>query len=456
MLVIISDLHLTDGTTGQSIAPDAFRKFREYVRDLAYAGSWRSDGGYRPVEAVDVVLLGDIVDLIRSTRWNEEQPGEPGFARPWDDPASPALAGKVATIADAILEKNAATCAILRSLSQDEPLTLPPASARGRPAPASVQRQPVTTRIHYLLGNHDWFLHLPGPEFEAIRRKITAAMGLANPPGPYPHDPLTSPALTEIYGQHRLFARHGDIYDPFNYDKERGRLAASLGDAIVIDLYNRFPHEVRRRLAGDLSPAFLDGLDELGNVRPTLLVPVWINGLIARSNLSRAVGNEVKRVWNEIADMTLAQPFIREHDTRSPFDTVDLLQMTLQFAKLLSFHSAAEVVSWIQKRLWGGDISFAKFALQEEAFKTRSADYFVYGHTHHQEIVPLDITVQEDRVIEQVYFNSGTWHPLHEATIHNLRRQTFVQYKVMTYLAFFKDDERKGRRYETWTGALDD
>ena len=69
MLIIISDLHLNDGTSGTSITSDAFHIFGERLRDLAFQASWRSEGaGYKPIESVDLVLLGDVFDPIRSVR----------------------------------------------------------------------------------------------------------------------------------------------------------------------------------------------------------------------------------------------------------------------------------------------------------------------------------------------------------------------------------------------------
>jgi hypothetical protein len=44
MLVIISDLHLTDDTSGKTIRENAFGVFRERLRDMAFDASWRSDG----------------------------------------------------------------------------------------------------------------------------------------------------------------------------------------------------------------------------------------------------------------------------------------------------------------------------------------------------------------------------------------------------------------------------
>jgi len=58
MLVIISGLHPTDGTSGETIRSGAFNGFRERFRDLAYDASWRGDDEYRPLEDIDLLLLG--------------------------------------------------------------------------------------------------------------------------------------------------------------------------------------------------------------------------------------------------------------------------------------------------------------------------------------------------------------------------------------------------------------
>ena len=70
MLIILSDLHLNDGTTGEPLSPEAFALFADRLRELAMTASWRSDGAYRPIERIDLVLLGDVFDLLHSTRWH--------------------------------------------------------------------------------------------------------------------------------------------------------------------------------------------------------------------------------------------------------------------------------------------------------------------------------------------------------------------------------------------------
>ena len=74
MLVIISDLHLGDGTTADSIPASAFRLFAKRLRQDAHfaAMNYRINepfGNYQPFEELDVLLMGDILDPLHSTRW---------------------------------------------------------------------------------------------------------------------------------------------------------------------------------------------------------------------------------------------------------------------------------------------------------------------------------------------------------------------------------------------------
>ena len=52
-----------------------------------------------------------------------------------------------------------------------------------RPA-SDADDQPVLVRTHYMVGNHDWFYHLPGEAYDALRQKLVDQMGLANRGGP--------------------------------------------------------------------------------------------------------------------------------------------------------------------------------------------------------------------------------------------------------------------------------
>ena len=128
---------------------------------------------------MDILLLGDILDVIRSTKWGWQKTA----ARPWDYGQSTSktkgVTEKVAEITDAILKRNADSLAVLKSLSKGKQVTLPPAK-NGEPDPSvgwavkADDREPVAVRLHYMVGNHDWFYHLPGQGFDQMRLKISS------------------------------------------------------------------------------------------------------------------------------------------------------------------------------------------------------------------------------------------------------------------------------------------
>jgi len=223
---------------------------------------------------------------------------------------------------------------------------------------------------------------------------------------------------------------------------------------IVLELLNRFGANVTRQLGDDLPSSALAGLREIDNIRPLLLIPVWIEGLLERCCPQPAIRNEVKKIWDELADEFLEHPFVQHRDTWCPVDIVDGLQKALKFSRRLSVGWASWIAQWIAELRGASSNSFYQHALTEQDFRNRRAKHIVYGHTHHAEMVPLDASYADGYVLYQTYFNSGTWRRVHTQTQFAPREHEFIAVDTMTYLAFFKDDERRGRPYETWTGTL--
>ena len=454
MLVIISDLHLKDGTSGTTITADAFRIFAEWLCDTAFRASWRADGKYRPVEQIDLVLLGDVFDQIRSARWLQEDDGEPVDVRPWSDPQSEAFIRKIRSINTATLEHNAQAFKILKRIGQGQLVTLPPASRAGVPDDRTSTRLSVNVRIFYMVGNHDWFFYLPGGAYDSMRQEVIDHLGLVNSTRPFPHDPFENPELAETLDRHKVFARHGDIFDAMNYDSERGRNAATLGDALAVELLDRFPFDVRQRLGDELPQAFSEGLKELANVRPALVTPMWIGDLIDKYAKTPQQVKAIQNVWIDLVERFLDLDFVRSHDRRFALDIVDAMEGILRLSRGFHFDAINRVMGWAKDKFWRGKISYAQYALEEAAFLNRTSNYIVYGHTHCYEVVPLEVRRQGDKFIEQVYVNSGTWHSFHDLVLGNPAKPKFIGHHVMSYLAFFKDDERSGRSFESWSGSL--
>lgn len=445
MLVIISDLHLTDDTTGKTINAGAFRDFRARLQELALDAAKRKSGRFQPPEAIELVLLGDIFDPLHSARWHM---GEEDV-RPWEHKSKPLrFQQKLAEITEAIISRNEEALAILQDLSGAHPLRL---REPGRAGAAEIS---VPVNMTYMVGNHDWYYHLPGEGFEKIRERMRAVMGLANEPGPFPHEAEESARLFNLLRSHRTYARHGDKFDSFNYEEAQGRDAATLGDAIVVELVNRFPQEVRAQVA-DLPPAFVAGLDELSNVRPSLMIPVWVDALLRNAALTTRQENQVKEIWNALAEEFIALPFVQARDQPLSLDEVDGLELTLHLSTGFSFRGLARLATFVQERIWKGNLSYARHAVKEPAYEDPAFDHIVYGHTHHHELIPLRVRRHGGQPVTQFYLNSGTWHAIQQRTFsEGMVAPNFAFYHVMTYLAFFHEDERSGRPFETWSGTL--
>ena len=454
MLVIISDLHLTDGLSGETIRKNAFLTLRQRIKNLAYEASWRAGGTwtYRPIEEMHILLLGDILDVIRSPRWLAEG----STVRPWSDPQSPEFIAKVKEINDGILENNQDSLAILKEFqSGEKQLTV---SKRGRHK--EEDPQPVKVHVHYMIGNHDWFYHLPGTAYDAIRKSVADAIGLANDPGePFPHDVYTettnsAQAIRKVLEDHNVCARHGDVFDPFNYEKENGRDASSLGDAIVVELLGRFPDEVERELGSELPEETLKNFRELDNVKPYAVIPGWINGLLDRTVTDPKIQKRVKEVWDGVADKFLEVDFVRAHDKPWRLDIVDALQVGLKLAGGFSLEKIGKLALKYYTKSGDEEGSYYKSALEEIPYKKGTAEFVVYGHTHDYEVVPLNVRRTDAGVLRQLYINSGTWRRVHKLVKQNPKSLQFYDWDVMTYLSFFKGDERRGRRFESWSGSL--
>jgi len=351
MLVIISDLHLGDGTTANSISTSAFHLFANRLREMAYFASFRKGGGYSPIENIDVVLLGDILDPIHSTLWLDTNPGAANFVRPWTESASPFFAAKLQETTQAIIEENKESLEVLRRCASGESIQLPPASSRGKPDMDSKESIAPQVRLHYTIGNHDWYYHLKGREFDRIRQTIITTLGLSNKHDLFPFDIEESPGLLETLKSYKVYARHGDCFDKFNFNRDRGRDHATLGDIFAMEVLNRFPVEVDRHFGNELPEPIIDSLRRITNVRPALATSLWISGQIKRHAGNDALEAALKEVWDRICDEFLQNPYVREQDKAFQFDMVDAMELVIKISQRTSFQTLNDIVIWVRDNM---------------------------------------------------------------------------------------------------------
>ena len=121
---------------------------------MAFNASNPDGENYQPLESFDLLLLGDIFDMVRSVKWTEQEKGQPGYARPWSEPNSPAFLAKIDEITQAILAKNSTAFAIIKGIAEGTQITLPPPTTAGKVDQRyvqnrhSVKRLPVKVNIY--------------------------------------------------------------------------------------------------------------------------------------------------------------------------------------------------------------------------------------------------------------------------------------------------------------------
>lgn len=431
MLVFISDTHLTDGTSGTTIVPRAFEKLCRSLNDVIY------DPAKSKIRKVEMVLLGDIFDVIRSSLWlNSDNSGEPEGpnppVRPWSeanatDSKNRNLQNYTESIVEAIIKNpdNIEAIGYLKAFKKEwEP-------------------KGVDVNFSYVPGNHDWLIN----RYASTRQKIADFVGMSDASF-YAQNRFPEYLFLEDYS---VMARHGDYYDKFNHDGDRD--ASSLGDAIVIDLLNRFAVEVQQdKVIGKITEV-VDRLKELDNVRPLLAMPAWIQGVC---NEYPGVEEGLHRIWNGLVDKFFDIPFVKGHGHFWP-NSLTFLEMAMRLGSSFSFSKLKEILgSHVASYFYSKADDYRRYAFNEAALKSNNAKYVVYGHTHRAEQAPLDVVqIPKRDALEKIYFNTGTWRKVFEQTCFDEDKCEFIGWYVATFVLFYLESEReKERCYETWSGSL--
>lgn len=479
VLVFLSDLHLTDGSTCATISKHAFAHFVADLEWMIRQACHRKGGKFKPLERVDLILLGDIFDLLRTSAWKSAPFFGDHRLRPWTPEMSPPerkgeahkkLAAFITGRTRAIIRHNnglvdrvaptdtASGLECLRRLAEGGVHVTDPNDER-------TTRVPV--RLWYMAGNHDWFYAVARSEYNEARRLLIDALTLENAADtPFPHTIDALPHdLRDQLRAHRVFAQHGDVYDPSNFQAEGEdaaphlrRARSSLGDAIVIELIDLLEQDLLDRLSDDpivKDRAFRQALKEIDNVRPLLAIPQWLSAVIQRFGAKYPAGHErrdalVLEVVKGRLEQMLRDPFVRKLDRPLELDPVDVLKA----GEVAARFSTLDWLAWMTERFEQGRSeiserqSYREHALAQLNASSERFDYVVMGHTHFPDVAPLDLEDDQGRI----YINTGTWRPIHSRC--EGKEREFVSAHVMSYAAIYKDDERKGRRYETWTGTL--
>ncbi len=457
MLAIISDLHFCDGTaTEKNVDPKAFTMALGDIYDDASGLAQKLGSKVH----VDLVLLGDVFDLLRTEAWFAVPPAE----RPWGSAAalggalaSAATIGHARAILDVILRENAGALSILKG----EALRVPDG---------------VEVRRILLTGNHDCLaLH----DDEGLHATMRLAVGAADERALGEQGILPHRLQLPDYG---LLARHGHEWDAWNFESYRQGGAPSaqyddadylptpIGDPITTELAARLPFEMKQRLAHipDLSEDdrlhIYRRLQRVEDVRPLFAFIPWVYQEAARlqavhggatgTAVQAALEDSLRTVVGDFKNLEFFNAWYDKHNRWYSLGGPKQLKAALAVLSDVTIDTVEHVALAFESLFTGDGKEPCTTGAAAEALDGLGPDgmrYVVYGHTH--DAVQLALRA------DGTYLNSGTFR---QRVFRSEDKKSFVASDYITYLSFFtrreadtwRDprDRLVGPAYSAWTG----
>lgn len=431
MIAILSDLHITDGSTARNVDPGAFELLKEEI--LVNARK-------KKATEVHVVLLGDIFDLVRTDYWSATVPYD---RRPWNGTIDPAT-GMNSDSADVERQYNAVLSRILDVQDGSASALIEMLDSLALDAETSG----LPLKLTYVVGNHDKPLNNFLSLQDALRDRFTHLK---------PDFALS--VVTPDYG---LLARHGHEWDGECHAKEfwekvlhggetierfdpRLSRVMALGEVITAELMSGFLYNCRIQfrnagLTSDQDRALLGGLMEVNNLRPMTDIFLWLRWF-TRANEER-YARPIVRALVDALDALLDSSFARTWDRISGFDLTDKLSLARLGLKLSGLDLAEKAMEFAA--LFGSHTDELKEGAREEFFhphRDRRIRYIVYGHTHEarQDFFSGD----RDPLM---YVNTGTYLPFIQLAEE---QRGFATAYRMTMAFFYNVNEDTGGRADT-------
>jgi UDP-2,3-diacylglucosamine pyrophosphatase LpxH len=458
MLVVISDLHLVDGTGGGHNLPvEAFKEvFLCDIRSLAQDNN---------ADEIKIVLLGDTIDLLRTAKWFQADPKDRPWGRngledlncdqrvsqPSDNNRPPSKTENLCMeILQAIINKNHAIFDFFKDIKY-----------------CFYPLQEHQVEIIYVPGNHDRLLNC----YPSLGKKVAEELGLTIDGSALESDYKSygdwcflDYLRSEEYG---VFAHHGHKFDNWNYAGSCD--GVPIGDVITTEIVARIPCVFRRemdkriqamtfkdaceesRIKEKLDEEIAVLTEEIDNIRPLTSIVLYL----ARKSHKFGKLDEHRKDYLSAFRRTLWEVswnFVKIRFTwKWLFKPRSLWMVICGIRQVL-----AELVDGWRKRIPDPSRDrYTKDAQSDysaESQKCRTP-FILYGHTHSPVQVPLshDATDCDPDVI---YINSGTWRP---RIIQTADRKEYVTLKTMTYVVFYGPGEDPGKRhgsrsFDVWTG----
>jgi UDP-2,3-diacylglucosamine pyrophosphatase LpxH len=432
MLVLLSDLHISDSTASTNVHPTAFTDV--LLPEII------SNAKNKDAMEIRVVLLGDIFDLVRSIRWLEVKPIE----RPWngilDEETAMNINPKVEEHYTNILKdilKNESSQVLFDVLGKIKD-----------------SHKNVYTKITYVIGNHDRVFH----NFPTLQKMFIDKIKNVD------QVEFLNLLLAEEYN---IIARHGHEWDDLCYGQmiyntfhpnskidrfdDRCAKVQTIGEVLTTELLSGVIYRIKQK-----DEQFAKQLLDINNIRPMLDIFSWL-GWSLKDKLSPErkkilIDALIDSLETGVLKSTLIRKWIELKE--KSFLKIDIDKILLKILSLLKsakyddFESVANYIkNFITKRkdtlLQGAKSEFTKGI-------PKGLQYIVYGHTHNA--LECYFSAKQDGMIN-LYRNTGTYLPL----IESAEDKSYYNVYRMSLSFFYRADEdldgkKKGTSADIWDG----
>ncbi len=449
MLVIFSDVHLTDESTAFNVHPTAFENIIE--------SKIKENAQRKKAEEIHFVFLGDIYDMQRTDWWLRKTDPED---RPWNGKIDKKIAmsnktnvveQQMSAVLDGILETKSsrALTDMVRRLQEEEQ---------------------IETRITYVVGNHDRYFY----NFESLQKKLRANFEGID-------IQFKNKLLAPEYG---VLARHGQEWDEnthgwefsnkvlknqsqlqrFDYDAYK---VMAIGEVLTAELMSGLIYNLKKQLGlkkgSNLKKnpdyKFWNNLKNVNNLRPITDVFHWIEWFTHKESQQReykkynealrqsildalksTLNSKVAKLWDKMTLDILFHGDITDSLAKlcwaisktKPDEFQEHLKMVLIILKLFNIDGNSA-----DKHTDG---ALSEWKDHQQAKDMEDIQYVVYGHTHQAKRVYFS-SDQNNKV--RMYINTGTFLPLIQRT-HD-KKGFSTDYRMN--IAFFSNprEDRDGR-----------
>jgi UDP-2,3-diacylglucosamine pyrophosphatase LpxH len=442
MMVLVSDLHLTDERTARNVNPEAFKLFAAEVAATARK---------RGAKETQLVLLGDTIDLVRSDYWLREK--IPPDARPWGGDLDPRTGMNAAssTIENQFLH---ILGDILRTATAQQFIaTL-----------AELERSCAAFTVRYVVGNHDRVLW----NFPSLQASIQRAM-----------PQISSFTASVESAEYEAVARHGHEWDlnchgwEFRnkvlvpgenigrFSPEAYRVMA-IGEAVTAELMGGLIYHAAQL---GVPQTIIEQLKDVNNLRPMLHVFEWLDWIGAPHR--REDRQRLYQAMRSALDGLLATSLAKRWDSMRTdlllsADLIDRLQQARRLILGPDFGSFRGRVDGLQRLertfpfLFKEEDVLREGARSEEVFRSPqpegSTQRVIYGHTHRAR---HDYFHGSQDGSVQMYVNTGTYLPLITEADDG---ESFASSIQMVYVYLYRVDEDLDTKQpgtssmDIWTG----